>query len=74
MDSVPKIFEELLLNSLATYSPSTTTATVKPPRLYLYDRETNIQVLEDFSNTNVFRAMLFSADAHTLLQIRRAHV
>lgn len=64
---MPKIFEELLLNSLATYSPSTTTATVKPPRLYLYHRETNIQVLEDFSNTKGFRAMLFSADAHNLL-------
>lgn len=66
-DSVPKIFEELLLNSLANYSLSTTTATVKPPRLYLYDRETNTQVLEDFSNTDGFRAMLFSADAHNLL-------
>jgi hypothetical protein len=65
-DSVPRIFEEFLLNSLAKYSPSTTIATVKPPRLYLYDRETNTQVLEDFSNTNGFRAMLFSADAHNL--------
>ena len=41
MDFVPKIFEELLLNSLATYSPSTTTATVKPPRLYTTERLTS---------------------------------
>jgi hypothetical protein len=66
-DSVPKIFEELLLNALANYLPPTTTATVKPPRLYLYDRETNTQVLEDFSNADGFRAMLFSANAHNLL-------
>ncbi|KAE9371768.1 hypothetical protein N431DRAFT_410770 [Stipitochalara longipes BDJ] len=66
-ESTPKIFEELLLNSLASHSPSTTTATIKPPRLYLYNRETNTQVLEDFSNTDDFRAMLFSADAHNLL-------
>jgi hypothetical protein len=66
-DCAPKIFEELLLNSLASFSPSTTIATVKAPRLYLYDRETNIQVLEDFSNADGFRAMLFSADAQRLL-------
>ena len=66
-DTTPKIFEELLLNSLANYSQCTTTATVRPPRLYLYDRESNIQVLEDFSNTNGLRAMMFSADAHNLL-------
>ena len=66
-DAVPKIFEELLLNTLANYPPSTATATVKPPRLYLYDRETNTQVLEDFPNTDGFRAMLFSADAYNLL-------
>ncbi|KAH8757152.1 kinase-like domain-containing protein [Hyaloscypha sp. PMI_1271] len=34
-DSVPKIFEELLLHALASYLPPATTATVKPPRLYL---------------------------------------
>jgi hypothetical protein len=66
-DSVPKIFEELLLNALANYLPPTTTATVKPPRLYLYDQETNTQVLEDFSNADGFRTMLFSANAHNLL-------
>jgi hypothetical protein len=64
---VPKIFEELLLNALASFLPPTTTATVKPPRLYLYDRETNIQVLEDFFNADGLMAMLSSADAHNLL-------
>ncbi|KIN08845.1 hypothetical protein OIDMADRAFT_111115 [Oidiodendron maius Zn] len=34
-DTGPKIFEELLLQSLANYLPSATTVTVKPPRLYL---------------------------------------
>jgi len=66
-DSMPKIFEGLLLHALASYLPPATTATVKPPRLYLYDRETNIQVLEDFSNADGFMAMLSCADAHNLL-------
>lgn len=44
---------------------STSTATVKAPRLYLYDKETNTQVLEDFANTSEFRTMLYSADADT---------
>ncbi|KAL2075203.1 hypothetical protein VTL71DRAFT_145 [Oculimacula yallundae] len=63
-DSIPKVFEELLLNLLA--SSPTSTSTVKTPRLYLYDRETNTQVLEDFADTNGLRAMLFSPDAHKL--------
>jgi len=66
-DSVPKTFEELLLNSLANDSPSTNIATVKSPRLYMYDVEANIQILEDFPNTNGFRAMLFSIDSDKLL-------
>ena len=65
-DSMPKTFEEFLLNSMSSYLPSTT-AIVKPPRIYLYDQQTNTQVLEDFSNTSGFRAMLFSVNAHTLL-------
>jgi hypothetical protein len=64
---VSKKFEELLLKSLASHSPSAITTTVKPPRLYLYNKETNSQVLEDIPNTDGFKAMLFSTDAHNLL-------
>ncbi|PMD41903.1 hypothetical protein L207DRAFT_511661 [Hyaloscypha variabilis F] len=64
------IFEESLFNSVADFSPPTTTTTViKAPRLHLYNRQTSssTQVLEDFSNTTGFKAMLFSPNADSLL-------
>lgn len=64
-NSVPKIFEELLLHTLIEFPPSTPTnaVTIKTPRLYLYDRGTNTQVLEDFPNTNDFKALFYIANA-----------
>lgn len=56
-----------MFNSVAEFSPSTTTTVIKAPRILLYDRETNTQVLEDFSNTAGFKMMLFSPNADTLM-------
>jgi hypothetical protein len=57
-----------MLNSVADFSPPTTTTTViKAPCLYMYNRETNIQILEDFTNTTGFKSMLFSPNADDLL-------
>ncbi|KAH8904933.1 hypothetical protein BR93DRAFT_881392 [Coniochaeta sp. PMI_546] len=54
-------FEKSLLNSLAKISPVTaSSAVIQTPRLYLFSQETNIQVLEDFTNTDSLRAFLFS--------------
>lgn len=66
-DRAPKTFEELLLHSLTNFSLSNTIATIKTPQLYLYDRETNTQVLEDFSNTQGFKTMFFSVGANNHL-------
>lgn len=68
--SVPKkIFEEALLNALtladfssstSTSDSSTSTVVVRTPRLYLYDPETNTQIIEDFVNTTDLKSVLFS--------------
>lgn len=71
-DRVPKIFEELLLHLLANFSISTTITTVRTPRLFLYDRETNTQVLEDFSNTYGFKTMFSSLDPQNYVPSLRA--
>lgn len=68
-DRVPKTFEELLLHSLTGFSLSSAIATIKTPRLYLYDRETNTQVMEDFSDTHGFKTMFFSVGAHNHLPL-----
>jgi len=57
-----------MFKSVADYSPPTTPTTViKSPRLYLYNRETNTQILEDFPSTTGFKMMLFSPNAENLL-------
>lgn len=40
---------------------------VKAPRLYLFDRETNTQVLEDLTNTGSFKSIIFSPNADSLV-------
>lgn len=66
-----KIFEEVLLNALtlARFSPSTDSSivVVRTPRLYLYDPETNMQIIEDFVNTTDLKTILFSPNAQELL-------
>jgi hypothetical protein len=60
-DTPYQAFEESLLNSLTKRSSLTTLKTViNIPRLYLFNRETNIQVLQDFIDTDSLRAFLFS--------------
>lgn len=61
------IFEESLFNAVADFSASASATLLKAPRLYLYDRETNTQLLEDFTNTTGFKSMLFSLSSSTLL-------
>ena len=57
-----------MLDSIAKVSPlATSKIVIKAPYLYLFDRKTNIQVLEDFHDTSGFKSMLFSPNASTLL-------
>jgi hypothetical protein len=49
-----------MLSALSNFSPTTTTAVVKAPRLYLFNRETNTQVQEDFPDMVDFKAVLLS--------------
>ncbi|KAK6221398.1 hypothetical protein LQW54_001499 [Pestalotiopsis sp. IQ-011] len=68
--SVLEKFDESLLSSLASRSStqaSAKTVVVKAPRLYLFDRETNTQVLEDFTNAGGFKSIVFSPDADSLV-------
>ncbi|QYS97796.1 Phosphotransferase enzyme family protein [Trichoderma simmonsii] len=61
-------FEELLLNSIAHFSPLTDPSIlIKVPRLHLLDEASNIQVLEDFIDSTGLKSMLLSAEASNLL-------
>lgn len=63
-----QVFEELLLDKKAGKFVLNTTATkVKPPRPCLFDRESNIQVLEDYVNTEGFKTILISLNANRLV-------
>lgn len=56
-----KVFEESMLHALAGFSFSTSTTLVSTPRLYLFIRETNTQVHEDFSKVTDLRAVLLAS-------------
>ncbi|KAH6658913.1 kinase-like domain-containing protein [Truncatella angustata] len=62
-------FEESLLNALARFTALdiATSIVITTPRLCLFDRETDIQVLEDFTGTDGFKWVLYSANADKLL-------
>ncbi|EHK25852.1 uncharacterized protein TRIVIDRAFT_128460, partial [Trichoderma virens Gv29-8] len=61
-------FEELLLNSIAQFPPLIDAPVlVKAPRLYLIDRESNTQVLEDFVNSEGLKSIWISSEANDLL-------
>lgn len=65
-----KIFEEVLLNVLTDFLPSTgtsSTVVVRTPRLYHHDLATNTQIIEDFVNATDLKSILFSTNAHNLL-------
>lgn len=70
IDSVHTETDESLLSSLASLLPaqaSGKTVVIKAPRLYLFDRETNTQVLEDLINAGSFKSILFSPAADSLV-------
>lgn len=54
-----------MLNSLQNLSSSSTS--VKTPRLYMFDGETNIQVLEDVIDSVDLKSILVSPEANHLL-------
>lgn len=57
-----------MFSSVANFSASISQSTViRTPHIYVYNRETNTQIHEDFPDTTSFKAMLFSANAATLL-------
>lgn len=62
------MFDESLLKSIAESSTLSTTSTIiKAPRLFLFNRETNTQILEDFHDTDGFKSMLLSKNVENLL-------
>ncbi|KAL7904943.1 kinase-like domain-containing protein [Trichoderma velutinum] len=61
-------FEELLLNSIAQFSPLTDPSIlIQVPLSFLLDQESNIQVLEDFVDSTGLKSMLLSAEGSKLL-------
>ncbi|KAH8645398.1 kinase-like domain-containing protein [Xylariales sp. PMI_506] len=64
-----QVFTASVMNAIAEFSAPTATETtiIKAPRLYLFNREANIQVLEDFTETKGFKLTLFSPNAAELL-------
>ncbi|KAK1763380.1 kinase-like domain-containing protein [Phialemonium atrogriseum] len=58
-------FEEYMLNSLQ--NSSSTSTSVKTPRPFLFDRETNAQVLEDVPDSVDLKSILVSPEANHLL-------
>ncbi|KAI0163698.1 kinase-like domain-containing protein [Pestalotiopsis sp. NC0098] len=69
-DSVHTEFDPSLLDSLTSLSSTRVyakTVVVKAPQLYLFDRETNTQVLEDFTNAGGFKSIVFSPTSASLV-------
>jgi len=57
-----------MLDAVACYSPPNITAVViKTPRLYLFNRRTNTQVLEDFPDTGDLKSVFFLPNVGSLL-------
>lgn len=65
LDITRCVFEESVLRALAGFSQDIATpgghAVVEAPRLYYFDRETHIQVLQDFAGTTDLRTILQSS-------------
>lgn len=71
LDVTRCIFEESMLHALAGFSQTIATPSahtwVKAPRLYSFDREMHIQILEDFVDTTDLTTILESSSVdHTL--------
>lgn len=58
-----------MLHGLVSFSKdiTTTNTVVRSPRLHLFDRETNTQVLEDCSNTTDLKTLLVSPKVKAIL-------
>ncbi|KUI74211.1 hypothetical protein VM1G_10053 [Cytospora mali] len=68
LDVTRCIFEKSMLCALANFSGAATTKTqIKAPRLYLFNREENVQILEDCSHTTDLKTILVSPDIHNYL-------
>ncbi|KAI1483171.1 kinase-like domain-containing protein [Daldinia eschscholtzii] len=65
LDASRAFYEESILHALNNFSSSTTA--VKAPQLYLFIRNVNIQVLEDFPAAVDLKNILVSPTANTLL-------
>ncbi|KAF3012249.1 hypothetical protein E8E14_011172 [Neopestalotiopsis sp. 37M] len=63
-----QVFEETLLKSLINLATRSTESTiVKAPGVYIFDRDANIQVLEDLADTDGLKTILLSPDAELKL-------
>lgn len=64
-----KAFEESMLHQLAEFAPDSdpASAVVRSPRLYLFDRKTNTQVLEDCLNTTDLKTIFISPTVREIL-------
>lgn len=60
-----QIYEETMLKALNDFSPGS--LTVKPPHLYLFDQETNTQVIEDLQDAVTVLSFFTSPTANTVL-------
>ncbi|KAH8765989.1 kinase-like domain-containing protein [Diaporthe sp. PMI_573] len=69
LDITRCVFEESMLQALADFSCTTRSAqtVVRSPRLYLFDRKTNTQVLEDCSDTTDLKMILTSSMVKEIL-------
>ncbi|CZR69204.1 uncharacterized protein PAC_19104 [Phialocephala subalpina] len=68
LDASRCIFEESMLEALDSLKPSSTPHqfTIKTPRLYLFNRETNTQVHEDFTDTTDLKSVFISQNANDI--------
>src|ERR1700712_528009 len=64
-----QIFEEAMLNALMTFASTTTPdqISLKVPRLYLFNQETNTQIHEDFPDAVDFKSVFVSPTANDIL-------
>ncbi|ORY61717.1 kinase-like domain-containing protein [Pseudomassariella vexata] len=67
LDVTRCVFEETMLRALVDFLSTTPNTVVKAPRLYLFDRRTNTQVLKHLLNTTDLRSILLSPSVNNFL-------
>ncbi|KAI0975548.1 kinase-like domain-containing protein [Xylaria arbuscula] len=70
IDASRTLYEESMLDALSDFHPGV--VGVKAPRLYLFIREKNIQVLEDFPATEDLKSVFVSPDRDKILTRQEA--